>query len=111
MQLRTHQILRSPYIYQVTTCADSRHFDSPPERCHFEDIAGVVGNSCIERGSSSTVVDGQTTVYVFQDPDKNIFPFRTSPAIIYTPHISSDIGNGQFKFGADLIRRYGDIFT
>ena len=73
-------IIRFPYI----TNADSRHFDSPVERRHFEDVAGVLGNRCIERGSSSTVMDGQTTVGAFfQDPDisKNIFRFPASPAI------------------------------
>ena len=65
------------------TNADSRHFDSPVERRLFEDVAGVSGNKCIKHGSSSTVVDWQTTVDVFfQDPDisKDIFPLPTSPA-------------------------------
>ena len=64
--------------------ADSRHFDSPVERRLFEDVAGVSGNRCIKHGSSSTVVDWQTTVGVFfQDPDisKNIFRFPASHAI------------------------------
>ena len=64
--------------------ADSRHFDSPVERRLFEDVAGVSGNRCIKHGSSSTVVDWQTTVGVFfQDPDisKNILRFPPSHAI------------------------------
>ena len=69
---------RSSYLMN----ADSRHFDSPVERCVFEDVAGVSGERCIKHGSSSTVVDWQTTVSVFfQDPDisKNIFRFPASP--------------------------------
>ena len=74
------RIIRFPYI----TNADSRHFDSPVERRLFEDVAGVSGNRFIEHGSSSTVVDWQSTVGVFlQDPDisKNIFRLSASPAI------------------------------
>ena len=69
-------------LYEIST--DSRHFDSPAERRLFEDVAGVSGNRCIKPGSSSTVVDLQTTVGVFvQDPDisKNIFRFSALPAI------------------------------
>ena len=69
---------------EVTTRIDSRHFDSSAERHLFKDIAGVSGNRCIKHGSSSTLVDWQTTVGVFfQDPDisKNIFRFPASPAI------------------------------
>ena len=74
------RIIRSPYI----TNADSRHFDSPVERRLFEDVAGVSRKRCIKHGSSSTVVDWQTTVGVFfQDPDigKTIFRFPASPTI------------------------------
>ena len=74
------RIIRSPYI----TNADSRHFNSPVERCLFEDVAGVSGNRCIKHGSSSAVVDWQTSVGAFfQDPDmsKNIFRFPVSPKI------------------------------
>ena len=53
------------YLNEVTTRTDSRHFDSPPERRLFEDVAGVSENRCIKHGSSSTVVDLQTTVGVF----------------------------------------------
>ena len=74
------RIISSPYI----TNADSRLFDSPAERRLFEDVAGVSGNRCIKHGSSSTVVDWQTTVGAFfRDPDisKNIFRFPASPSI------------------------------
>ena len=74
------RIIRSPYI----TNADSRLFDSPAEHRLFRDVAGVSGNRYIKHGSSSTLVDWQTTVGVFfQDPDisKNICSFPTSPAI------------------------------
>ena len=69
---------------KVTGRPDPRHFDSPAERRLFEDVAGVSGNRCFKHGSSSTVVDWQTTVCLFfQDPDirKNIFCFPASPAI------------------------------
>ena len=49
-----------------------------------EDVAGVLGKRCIKHGSSSTVVDWQTTVGVFfQDPDigKTIFRFPASSTI------------------------------
>ncbi len=74
------RIIRSPYI----TNANSHHFGSPVERRLFEDVAAVSGNRCIKHGSSSTVVDWQTTVGVFfRDPDisKNTFRFPASPAI------------------------------
>ena len=57
---------------------------SPVESRLFEDVAGVSGNRCIKHGSSSTLIDWQTTVGVFfQDPDisKNMFRFSASPAI------------------------------
>ena len=84
---RTHPDNPFPVYNKVTTRADSGHFDSPAERRHFEDVAGVAGNRCLEHGSSSTGVHGQTNVGGFyQDPDisKNIFPLPTSPAIIDT---------------------------
>ena len=58
----THPDNPFPVYNEVMIRADSRRFDSPAERRHFEDVAGVAGNSCIKRGSSSTGVDGQTTV-------------------------------------------------
>ena len=83
----THSDNPFPVSDKVTTRTDSRHFDSPAERRLFEDVAGVSGNRCIKHGSSSTVVDWQTTVGVFfHDPDisKNIFRFPASPAITDT---------------------------
>ena len=84
------RIICFSYIYQVTTRADSRHFDSPAERRHFEDVAGIVENRCIEYGSSSMGVDGQTTVGVFY--------FLTSPAVNDTLRAScSTSGTGSLN--------------
>ena len=80
----THPDNPFPVCSEVTTRTDSRHFNSPAELRLFEDVAGVSGNTCIKHGSSSILVDWQTTVGVFfQDPDisKNIFSFPASPAI------------------------------
>ena len=80
----THLDNPFPVSNKVTTRTDSRHFDSPAERRLFEDVAGILGNRCIKHGSSSMVVEWQTTVGVFfQDPDisKNIFRFPALPAI------------------------------
>ena len=87
MQLRTYPNNLVLVYLRSHNSFDSLRFDSSAEHCHFEDFAGVTGNRCIECGSSSTSVDGQTTVDVFfQDPDisKNIFPFPTSLALIDT---------------------------
>ena len=77
----------------------------------FKDVAGVVGNRRIKRSSSLTGVDGQTTVGAsFQDPDIKYLP---SPDVAcnkrHTQKVPSDVGNGQFKLGADPLRRYRDI--
>ena len=70
------RIIRSLYIYQVTTCADSRHFDSSTGRCW----------RCNDCGR------------FFQDPDisKNILPFPALPAIddtLRTHHPMSGMGS------------------
>ena len=96
----THPDNPFPISNKVTTCTDSRHFDSPVECRLFED------------GSSSTVVNWQTTVGIyFQDPDisKNIFRFPPSRNKRHAQRVPSDVGNGQSKFGGDTMRCSGDI--
>ena len=44
---RTHPDNLFPIYNQVMTRADSCHFDSPAERCCFEDVACVSGNRFI----------------------------------------------------------------
>ena len=80
---------------------------------YFENVAGVAGNRCIERGSSSTGVDRQNDCgRIFSRPgdQQEYLPF---PDVArnkrHAQYILSDVGNGQFKFSADPIRRYGDI--
>ena len=108
----THPDNPFPVYNELTSCTDSRYFDSPAERRHFEDVVGVAGNVCIKRGSSLTGVDGQTTIGVFSRPGYEqkylLFP-DVARNKRHAPRVPSDVGNGQLKFGADPIRRYGDI--
>ena len=71
------------------------------------------GTGALNTGSSLTVVDWQTTVGVFfQDLDisKNIFHFPASPCNKrHAQCVPSDVGNGQSKFGGDMMRRSRDI--
>ena len=102
-----------PVSNEVTTRTDSRHYDSPAERRLFEDVAGVSGNKCIKHGSSSTIVDWQTTVGVFfQDPDISqkylLFP-SVARNKRHAQRLPSDVGNGQSEFGRDTMRRSRDL--
>ena len=78
---------------------------SPVERRLFKDVAGVSGNRCIKHGSSSTVVDWQTTVaYFFKTGyHQKYLPF---PGVArnkrHARRVPSDVGNGQSKFGGDI---------
>ena len=110
----THPDNPFPISNEVTNRTDFRHFDSPAERRLFEDVAGVSRNRCTKHGSSSSVVDWQTTVGVFfQDPDisKNIFRFPASYAMNDTlsAYCQCDVRNGQSEFGGDTMRRSRDI--
>ena len=69
----------------------TRHFDRPAEHRHFEDVAGVAGNTCIEHGNSSTGVDGQTTVGVSEDPDICKIPSSRLKLVSRTQTISAYI--------------------
>ena len=97
---------------EVTGRTDSRHFDSPVERRFFEDVAGVSGNRCFKHGSSSTVVDWQTTVRVFFSRPGYQEKYLLFPSVAHNKRhaqrVPSDVGNGQSKFGGDTIafRRY-----
>ena len=107
----THPDNPFPVYNEVTTRTDSRHFNSSAERCLVEDVAGVSGNRCIKHGSSSTLVDWQTTVGIF-------FKTRISAKISsvssvarnkrHARRVPSDVGNEQSEFGGDTMRRSGD---
>ena len=95
------------------TRADSHHFDSPAERHHFGDVADIAENRCIECGSSSMGVDGQTTMGILfrnSDISKKYLSF---PDVArnkrHAPCVPSDVGNRQLKFGGDQTHCYGDI--
>ena len=57
------QLISFPYVCEIDSCSSdsrSRHFDCPAGRRYFEGVAGVEGNTCIERGRNLIRLHGQT---------------------------------------------------
>ena len=91
--------------------SDSHSFNSSVKRRHFKDVAGVAGNRCIERGSSSKGVDRQVTVGIFSRPGykQKYLPF---PDVArnkrHAQHVAT-LEMGSLNSMQIRYSRYGDI--
>ena len=110
MQLRTHPDNPFPVYIPSHNSSDSRHFDRPVGRRHFEGVADVAGNRCIKRGRNSIRLHGKQRVGAFFSRPGYTQKYHTFFDVVrnkgHALRVPSDVKNKQFKFGGDLISRY-----